>query len=678
MEKQENENPLRVLGAGVERPTGWVRGSILAAAAGYTLVGGAGRLSGWAGHPRDLLAAAVFWALFLLARTRPRSAFFWAVVVIHADLFKSITEVPHFLSDAVLAFPTMTLLVGLVLGGEVALALGLADSALAPLAFLLGNGDFRARFAAFDSETWVDLVAFVVVTAGTGVITRQALKAYGEAFGQSERARRRWSDLFEHAPDGMVALDRDGRITALNGLAQRMLGRTQQQLLGAPLDQALQAAGASVRIDLAGAREGRPVELDLGTSGERRVLEIQARGDPSGTAGARVVVLRDVTQRRALEEQLRHSQRMESVGQLAGGVAHDFNNLLTAVGGNASMLLEHPDPEVREMAADIQQAQQRGASLTRQLLAFARREVRAPEPVELADAAEQLRRLLERLLGERHPLQLQRTGAAWVFADRTQLEQTLLNLVTNARDALPQGGPVAVSIRRLQAHEAQALGSTLELAGSQVVLEVADQGVGMTAQVRERIFEPFFTTKPRGKGTGLGLATVHGIVVQSGGCVAVETAPGAGCKVRVFLPAVEPPPPAEDAAARAQPPGGSERILLVEDNPQVRALVMRVLGKAGYAIIATPDGHSALGLCARSNDFELLLTDVVMPGLTGPELAARLVEGKPGLPVVFMSGYFELPQAEAGSLEPGRNLLRKPFEPEELLRIVRSALGPRK
>jgi two-component system cell cycle sensor histidine kinase/response regulator CckA len=275
-------------------------------------------------------------------------------------------------------------------------------------------------------------------------------------------------------------------------------------------------------------------------AGPPRFYEISVGDEVAASApSGRLLVVRDVTERRLLEGRLGHAQRLETVGQLAGGVAHDFNNLLTVIGGNASLLAELPQPEVRGLAMEMLAAQERGLSLTRQLLAFARREVRRPEPLDLGEVVGGISRLLERLLGEQHRLRLEAGAPVPVVADRGQLEQVLVNLVSNARDALVGGGEVEVTVRRLDRREATALGSGLD-APRQALLQVADLGQGMAPEVLARIFEPFFTTKPRDKGTGLGLATVHGIVNQSGGQVTVESAPGRGTRFSIFLPSVEP------------------------------------------------------------------------------------------------------------------------------------------
>jgi len=401
----------------------------------------------------------------------------------------------------------------------------------------------------------------------------------------------------------------------------------------------------------------------VGVRSRRRALE--------GSERARLRLVAETTERRALEEQLLHAQRLETVGLLAGGVAHDFNNLLTAIGGNAELLVADPSPETRELAREILDAQRRGTALTRQLLAFARRDVRRPERLDLAATVREMERLLSRLLGERNRLELRAGGTVPVLVDRSQLEQVVVNLVTNARDASAPGAAVTVEVRRSASGEWPTGGAAP--AAPHAVLTVQDRGAGMTAETRARIFEPFFTTKPRGQGTGLGLSTVHGIVAQSGGAVTVDSVPGAGTTFRVHLPLAPEVAPAEPAAAGpAAGPGAGERVLLVEDDPGVRTLLERALRAGGYDPVACASGVEALAvLDAPGARPRVLVTDMAMPGMSGVEVAGRIRERLPGLPVIFMTGYFEAAGAEDGEI------LRKPFGPEALLRRVREVLAAR-
>ncbi len=372
-----------------------------------------------------------------------------------------------------------------------------------------------------------------------------------------------------------------------------------------------------------------------------------------------------------LHAQLEQAQKMEAVGRLAGGVAHDFNNLLTVIGAGAEFLKESADPMVRDLADEIAAAQERGARLTRQLLAFARRDVTQPRSVDLCHVVTELEPLMRKLAGAQAPLRLDLAGPAWIVADPGQVEQILLNLVANARDAMPEGGTLTVAVATAAA------GYERPPAGF-VVLRVEDTGTGMTEAVRAHIFEPFFTTKPRGRGTGLGLPMVHGIVTQNGGRVDVDSEPGRGTAVKVFWP--EAPAPVESAvvAARAPAPPGpaSGTVLLVEDDEQARGLIRLQLQRAGYRVLEAHDAATALAI-ASVERVDLLLTDVVMPGLSGLDLAQRLRAERPDLAVLLMSGYLDDPRVMQTGLDADLPILLKPFRGEDLRTQVAARLGSR-
>jgi signal transduction histidine kinase/CheY-like chemotaxis protein len=386
----------------------------------------------------------------------------------------------------------------------------------------------------------------------------------------------------------------------------------------------------------------------------------------------------DITARKRLEEQLRQAQKMEALGNLAGGIAHDFNNLLTAIGGYADLLRARlPDGSpVRHDAEAITHSVTRAASLTRQLLAYSRRQVLAPQVIHLPEVVEQLSSLLHRLIGE--PIQLvtrDAAGRAFVRADRGQIEQVILNLVLNARDAMPGGGTLTLTTSVGESYEAGDSADAVE--GPCVCLSVQDTGAGMDAEVRNRAFDPFFTTKEPGKGTGLGLSTVYGIVRQSGGSVWIESAPGLGTTVRVTLPRV-PEPPADQASDPAVPgasaTGGT--LLVAEDEDAVRALIVRSLRDAGFTVLEARDGEEALEVAWRAaTAIDLVVTDVVMPRLGGREMTARLATGTRRPRVLFISGYASEALDPADLTEPGTGYLQKPFTPSVLLDRVRGMLG---
>ncbi len=391
-------------------------------------------------------------------------------------------------------------------------------------------------------------------------------------------------------------------------------------------------------------------------------------------------VIADVTARKALEEQLRQSQKMEAVGKLAGGVAHDFNNLLTVVLGHAEEIGAScpPGDAAAGHAREIESAARRGAGLTRQLLAYSRQQLLRPRVLDLTEVVDELGGMLRRLIGEDVLLVTEHvSGRLWVRVDRSQLEQVIVNLAVNARDAMPSGGRLWVETSAIEVGTAEA-GAHADLPpGAWASVSVRDTGVGMSAETRGRAFDPFFTTKGPGQGSGLGLSTVLGIVKQSGGTVRLESTEGRGTVARVCLPRLgEPEGAAVDEVAGkvpSAPAGGT--ILLAEDEPALRMLVQDVLGRAGYRVLAAEDGEEALAVSrSHGGTVDLLVTDIVMPNLGGRELAARLLEERPGVRVLFMSGY---PNDGKGLGELGgsiEDLLRKPFPMRELVERVRAAL----
>ena len=372
---------------------------------------------------------------------------------------------------------------------------------------------------------------------------------------------------------------------------------------------------------------------------------------------------------------------MEAIGRLAGGVAHDFNNILTAIGGYTDLLLadlpagDHRRHDVEE----ISQAAQRAAGLTHQLLAFSRRQVLQPKVISFNALVPDIEKMLRRLIGEDILLATvldRRLGN--VRADPGQLEQVIVNLAVNARDAMPNGGRLTIETRNVELDEVYATDHPSVKPGRYVMLAVTDTGVGMDEETKARIFEPFFTTKVRGKGTGLGLATVYGIVQQTGGHIWPYSEPGRGTTMRVYLPRVDDPTdPIEHPGDAALAVGGTETILIVEDEAPVRAVTRHLLQRNGYTVMEAADGPAALALVdgeAAGQHIDLLLTDVIMPGMSGRELADQLRVRRPNLRVLFMSGYTDDAVVRHGMLEPGLAYLEKPFRPTTLLRKVRGVL----
>ncbi|HXF96089.1 MAG TPA: PAS domain S-box protein [Gemmatimonadales bacterium] len=397
---------------------------------------------------------------------------------------------------------------------------------------------------------------------------------------------------------------------------------------------------------------------------------------------------RDITDQRRLEEQFRQAQKMEAVGQLAGGIAHDFNNILTAILGTCQLLERELPPRTPalEDVNEIRKAALRAADLTRQLLAYGRRQMLAPKVLDLNAVVSGLDSMLRRVLGEDVELVTTLAPGLWaVRADPGQVEQVILNLVVNARDAMPDGGCLTIATANVELDPPTALDHPGAAPGTYAALEVRDTGTGMPPEIRAHLFEPFFTTKEVGKGTGLGLATVYGIVKQSGGFIAVTTEVGRGTSFRIHLPRVESAIPRESApaptlapAAASAPARGTETVLLAEDEDAVRHLAQRALEREGYTVLAAPDAAGALQAAeGRQAPIHLLVTDVVMPGMGGRELAQRLLAQRPGLRVLYISGYPGDAVVRRGAISPDAAFLQKPFMPEELVRKVREMLDGR-
>jgi two-component system cell cycle sensor histidine kinase/response regulator CckA len=468
-----------------------------------------------------------------------------------------------------------------------------------------------------------------------------------------EESEARFRALFDAAPQSVLAIDRSGSVVFANRASRVMFGR---DVVGTPA-----ADLVPERFRAAFGQERGPAEIAaLRDDGSEFPAEIRTSPVQTGEQ-LTLAFIADSSARVALQRQLLQSQKLESVGQLAGGVAHDFNNLLTVISGYASMSLDQIGPEhyLREPLVEIAQAADRAAALTSQLLAFSRRQAATPKLLSLPDLVRNLEKMLRRLIGEDIELTISADdGVAPILADPGQIEQVIVNLVVNARDAMPGGGRIAIRA-----------GMSL----SRVVLSVADTGTGMTPEVEARIFEPFFTTKEQGKGTGLGLSTVYGIVKQAGGEIAVETEIGRGTTFRIILPAAEGAPDAPAGAVARSAASGNETILVAEDEPGVRRFVKDVLSASGYTVLEAGNGREAVELAAGyGGRIHLLVTDLVMPEMGGIDLAERMKELGQRAAVLYMSGYSERQLAS----EAAGALIEKPFTPAALLERVREALKP--
>ena len=415
--------------------------------------------------------------------------------------------------------------------------------------------------------------------------------------------------------------------------------------------------------------------------GSAVTVRISGRAVSSADEPADVLeaIAEDVTDRRALEDQFRQAQKMEAVGRLAGGVAHDFNNLLMVISGYAEVILakvqiDHP---LREKAFAIQQASDRATTLTRQLLAFSRKQLLELKVVDVNAIVADMERLLRPLIGENVVLTAKLAPeAGYTRADAGQLEQVLMNLVVNAKDAMPNGGRLTIQTQNLVLDESHRRGQTFIRPGNYVMLSVSDTGMGMDKETQSRIFEPFFTTKEKGKGTGLGLSTVYGIVKQSGGYVMVQSEEGRGTTFHIYLPRVEGTTKKQVAPVANAAVGGSETVLLVEDEESVRQLVRDTLEAKGYKVVEAGDGEAGLAAAAKhEGKIDLVITDVVMPGLGGRELVERLAKTRPETKVLYLSGYTEDAIISEGTIESGTAFLQKPFTLQNLSRKVREVLG---
>ncbi len=419
--------------------------------------------------------------------------------------------------------------------------------------------------------------------------------------------------------------------------------------------------------------------------GDERVMSWNASrllgpdGDPIGL----LAMARDVTDHRQLEQQLRQAVKMEAIGRLAGGIAHDFNNMLTAILGNAQLIEMRmdKDDDSQRLLREIQIAARRSADLTRQLLAFSRKQAMEAETLDLNAVIERLEPMLGRMLGEQIAV-LTRTDPdlGLISADPSQIDQVLMNLVVNARDAMPEGGTLTIETANAQISEEQARGHADIDPGRYVTLSVSDTGVGMDAETRERVFEPFFTTKGAEQGTGLGLATVYGIVNQSGGHIHVYSEPERGTVFRVYLPRAESGDAADltDAGSGETDLRGGETVLVVEDDEIVRKLVSSVLTRHGHTVLLAESAEEALRLAAgHEGKIDIMVADVIMPGMNGPELAEEIAAQRPDMPVLFVSGYAESAIMHEGVLDEGIHFMQKPFGPEKLLRRIRSVLDGR-
>jgi two-component system cell cycle sensor histidine kinase/response regulator CckA len=540
-----------------------------------------------------------------------------------------------------------------------------------------GQGTFVVRMIHRDGTervvdwTWqIDEPGAAFVALGRDVTTELAASEHLKS------AEARIASLINRMADPSMGLDGDGRVVYLNDAAVERFGRPRNDLLGLSLWDDLGVAGTRFESEYRAAlADGLPRQFEEFATGRGEWIEVRVVPDREGFG----ITYRDVSRRHELEEQLRQSQKMEAIGQLAGGIAHDFNNLLTAIIGYAELLGDSAlDPGDMTFVDAIRRAADRAATLTGQLLAFGRRQILNPVVLNANEVVAGIEDLVRRLVGEGITVQaLPSPGSVRIRADAGQLDQILVNLAVNARDAMPSGGVLTIEVAAVELDAGYAATHPEVAPGPYVMIAVSDTGVGMTPAVEARIFEPFFTTKGPGLGTGLGLSTVFGIVKQSGGGIGVYSEVGRGTAFKVYLPRVDETPLPERAVDSAPVDlGGNETILLAEDEDAVRDVAVMALRQYGYDVLVAASGEEALEIAAHhEGPIHLLVSDVVMQGLSGRDLSNAIVLDRPLLRTLFVSGYTENTIVHHGVLEPGIAFLPKPFTPVLLARKVREVLA---
>ena len=504
---------------------------------------------------------------------------------------------------------------------------------------------------------------------------------------RSEAAIRFQAQLLNAVQQAVVATDPEGIVIFWNKFAELLYGWTAEEAVGQTIQELtpspfLREHGAEIMERGASGGGWTGEFLVQGKSGKAfpALLTTSPVRDEVGTVLGFVTVSIDLTERRNLEEQFRQSQKMDAVGRLAGGIAHDFNNLLTVIRLNTEIIMDGFDPTDprSEDVKQIRSAAERASGLTRQLLAFSRKQILQPRVLDMNSVVGNVEPMLRRLIGEDITISTTSSARGYIVADPGQLEQVLMNLVVNARDAMPQGGRITIETRSVELDEHYTSEHAPVIAGRYVMLAVGDNGIGMSRDTREHAFDPFFTTKEAGKGTGLGLATVYGIVKQSGGYVWIYSEPELGTTLKLYFPEVSSSAAfttSEPRTASSETSRGSETILLVEDEEAVRSLTSRILKKQGYRVMAAQHGREAMEMAAKEEGhIDLVLTDVVMPGMNGRGLVERLTGIRPRIKSLYMSGYTDDDIIRRGFIEPSKSFLQKPFTSDALLQTVRKVL----
>jgi len=538
---------------------------------------------------------------------------------------------------------------------------------------------------AFDTDIAVHALVGIILLFDVYVVFQQVqLSRFRKQLAEREELFRLIS---ENAADMIAVVDTNGQRLYNSPSYQKLLGYSQEELGKTSAFEQIHIDDRQTVVDAANeARRsgmGRTVEYRIRhKDGRWLTLESTASvvRNRDGEVEKLVIVNRDITDRKQLQEQLHRSQKLEAIGRLSGGVAHDFNNILGLIIGYSEALQEHipPDDPYREAVDEIQNAGKRAAALTQQLLAFSRKQVLEPRNLNLNSIIQDVEKMLRRLVGENIQIELVLSpDTATIKADRSQVEQVILNLVVNARDAMPEGGKLTIETGNWTLDRSTVLVHPYVIPGPYAMLKVTDTGCGMDAELQSHIFEPFFTTKEKGKGTGLGLATAYGVIKQSGGYIWVDSEVGKGTTFRIYLPEVNPVAEAVPEMKAATKAAAERRtILVVEDERSLRKLTKKTLSDAGHTVFEAEDASEALEFSRKTKSaIDLLLTDIIMPGMSGKKLAEVLVTERPGIGVLYMSGYTDGEIATQGNLEQGTAILRKPFTRDELMRQVENALA---
>jgi two-component system, cell cycle sensor histidine kinase and response regulator CckA len=528
------------------------------------------------------------------------------------------------------------------------------------------------------------VAAFSLHLAGQIHSSELSLEVASESLKRSER---RFRSLIQDVSDVILVLAYDGTMYYASHSAKRIFGYEPAELVARNIFSLIDAEDVKQFqncLDKSATQETGSFATEFRLRrNDGSWISLEATGNPMSddpSAGRTLLTCRDVTERHRLERELGQAQKMEAIGRLAGGIAHDFNNILAIIGGYAEIIVGqlHPQDPLRKSADSVVKTVERGAALTKRLLSFSRKQLMSPRNLDLNAVLDEISKILPRLLGDDIELAVvPGKNIGTIYADAAQLEQVLMNLAVNSRDAMPKGGKLTVRTSNVDFDDSNSSSQSFIVPGSYVLLSVSDTGHGMTVETRNHVFEPFFTTKDQGKGTGLGLSIVYGIVKRSGGYILVESEPNAGTTMKIYFPRVESvPEPSPIAHEPARMTRESGVVLVAEDEPQLRQMICDFLGHSGYTVLEASGAAEAMAKAERSaKPIDILVTDVMMPKMRGPELARILQERIPDLRVVFMSGYTGTSLVREGILEEGTVLVQKPFKLQELAQVIRETLS---